>query len=164
MAIAFLALSRRERGAVTTVTDTASARLAADAALANAEGQIMANALATTNPYNFGLLVSTNYINPVGFNRHWRNFNERQLLLCEWELPSPATTFLQNLANLYYSPRPPVFISPTTIRPAARFPLLSRPQPQRTVSTPTAWVLARPGQSYYDQWQRHSGSVSATHE
>ena len=63
MAIAFLALSRRERGAVTTVTDTASARLAADAALASAEAQIVANALATTNPCNFGLLVSTNYIN-----------------------------------------------------------------------------------------------------
>ena len=65
MAITFLALSRRERSAVTTVTDTASARLAADAALANAEAQIIANALATTNPYNFGLLVSTNYINPT---------------------------------------------------------------------------------------------------
>src|ERR1039457_4388525 len=46
MAITFLALSRRERSAVTTVTDTASARLAADAALANAEAQVMANVLA----------------------------------------------------------------------------------------------------------------------
>src|ERR1035441_4819375 len=67
MAITFLALSRRERSAVVTVTDTASARLAADAALANAEGQVIANVLATTNPYNFALLVSTNYINPIGF-------------------------------------------------------------------------------------------------
>ncbi len=67
MAVTFLVLSRRERGAVTTVTDTAGARLAADAALANAEAQIMANALASTNPFNFGLLVSTNYINPAGF-------------------------------------------------------------------------------------------------
>ena len=68
MAIAFLALSRRDRNAVTTVTDTASARLAADAALANAEAQIVANVLSTTNPYNFGLLVSTNYINRYGYN------------------------------------------------------------------------------------------------
>src|ERR1035437_6592216 len=57
MAITFLALSRRERSAVTTVTDTASARLAADAALANAEAQVIANVLATTNPFNVGLLV-----------------------------------------------------------------------------------------------------------
>ena len=75
MAITFLALSRRERGAVTTVTDTASARLAADAALANAEAQIMANVLATTNPFNFGLLVSTNYINPNGFMSGVSSFN-----------------------------------------------------------------------------------------
>ena len=69
MAVAFLAISRRERNAVTTVTDTASARLAADAALANAEAQIVANIFATTNvaAYNFGLLVSTNYINGFGF-------------------------------------------------------------------------------------------------
>ncbi|HEV2437391.1 MAG TPA: hypothetical protein VG077_15475, partial [Verrucomicrobiae bacterium] len=67
MALTFLAVSRRERNAVTTTTDTASAQLAADDALAAAEGQIVANTLATTNPYNFGLLVSTNYINPSGF-------------------------------------------------------------------------------------------------
>src|SRR5580692_5617067 len=52
MAVAFLATSRRERGAVTTTTETASARLAADAALANAEAQIIANVLATPNAYN----------------------------------------------------------------------------------------------------------------
>ena len=109
MAVAFLALSRRERGAVTTVTDTAGARLAADAALANAEAQIVANALAITNPYSFGLLVSTNYINPNGFvsgNANFYNVN--------YQYPGGGSLstadFLQNLANLYYSPRPPVFI------------------------------------------------------
>jgi hypothetical protein len=113
MAITFLALSRRERSAVATVTDTASARLAADAALANAEAQVIANVLATTNPYNFTLLVSTNYINPIGFqtappvlytsltnvNYQYPNGN-----------PLNAADFRQNLINLYYSPRPPVFI------------------------------------------------------
>src|ERR1039457_2966962 len=110
MAITFLALSRRERSAVTTVTDTASARLAADAALANAEAQVMANVLSTTNPYNFALLVSTNYINPEGYitalganltnvNYAYANGN-----------PLNSGDFLQNLINLYYSPRPPVFI------------------------------------------------------
>jgi hypothetical protein len=109
MAITFLALSRRERSAVTTVTDTASARLAADAALANAEAQVIANVLATTNPYNFTLLVSTNYINANGFvsdsasptnvNYQYPNGN-----------PLNAADFRQNLINLFYSPRPPVFI------------------------------------------------------
>ena len=111
MAITFLALSRRERSAVSTVTDTASARLAADAALANAEAQVIANVLATTNPYNFSLLVSTNYINPVGFTNgglndvnyydHFGNF-------------LTGNNFLQNLINLFYSPRAPVFVANPT--------------------------------------------------
>ena len=111
MAIAFLALSRRERGAVTTVTDTASARLAADAALASAEAQIMANALATTNPYNFGLLVSTNYINPAGFNP--ANVNPFENVNYDHQITGPPLSqnhFLTLLTNLSYSPRPPVFI------------------------------------------------------
>jgi hypothetical protein len=95
MAVTFLALSRRERSAVATVTDTASARLAADAALANAEGQIMANVLSTTNPFNFSLLVSTNGW-PVNF-----------------------TNMPDNLTNLYVSPRAPVLIS--TNEPLGRF-------------------------------------------
>jgi hypothetical protein len=86
MAVAFLASSRRERGAVTTTTDTAGARLAADAALAQAEAQIMANVLATTNPYNFGLVVSTNY------------------------LPNTGNT-LSDLTNMLISPRAPVWLS-----------------------------------------------------
>ncbi|MGO8838897.1 MAG: hypothetical protein ACLQAH_08275 [Limisphaerales bacterium] len=111
MAIAFLALSRRERGAVTTVTDTAGARYAADTALASAEAQIMANVLATTNPLNFGLIVSTNYINPLGFqttpllSSSFTNVN--------YQYPSGTNVnggdFLQLLTNLWYSPRPPVF-------------------------------------------------------
>src|SRR5271154_2635068 len=67
MAIAFLAISRRERGSVTTSVDTATARLAADSALANAQAQIIAGIFATTNPFNSSLLVSTNFINGNGF-------------------------------------------------------------------------------------------------
>jgi hypothetical protein len=109
MAITFLALSRRERSAVTTVTDTASARLAADAALANAEAQVMANVLATTNPYNFTLLVSTNYINRAGFQIGSSSFTNVNYQYPNGN-PLNAADFLQNLINLYYSPRAPVFI------------------------------------------------------
>jgi hypothetical protein len=110
MALTFLAISRRERNAVTATTDSVTAQLAADDALAAAEGQIVANMLATTNPYNFGLLVSTNYINPIGFvlnvasptnvNYFYPNGN-----------PVTGPDFLQNLANLYYLPRVPVYMS-----------------------------------------------------
>jgi len=111
MALAFLALSRRERSAVATVTDTAGAQYAADAALAQAEAQVLANVLATTNPFNFGLLVSTNYINPVGFQQNVSSFtNVNYDHLYNSSLPLGIPDFLQNLANLWYSPRPPVFI------------------------------------------------------
>src|SRR5277367_6468940 len=63
MAVAFLAISRRERGSVTTETDTTTSKLAADSALANAQAQVLANVFATTNPYNYSLVVSTNFIN-----------------------------------------------------------------------------------------------------
>jgi hypothetical protein len=110
MAITFLALSRRERSAVTTVTDTASARLAADAALASAEAQVIANVLATTNPYNFTLLVSTNFISGFGYNiavgANLTNVN----YFYPNGTPVTGNDFLQNLINLYYSPRAPVFI------------------------------------------------------
>ena len=112
MAVTFLAISRRERGAVATVTDTAGARFAADAALANAEAQIMANVLASTNPFNFGLLVSTNYINPLGFRPGRSSFTNVNYAHRTFPGgPISQADFLQNLTNLWYSPRPPVFIS-----------------------------------------------------
>jgi hypothetical protein len=109
MAVTFLALSRRERSAVATVTDTAGARYAADAALANAEAQVIANVLSTTNPYNFSLLVSTNYINPLGFQSGVSSPTNVNYQYSNG-VPISGNDFLQNLTNLYYSPRPPVFI------------------------------------------------------
>ena len=113
MAITFLGISRRERNSVTTVTDTATARLAADAALANAEAQIIANAVVTTNPYGFGLLVSTNYINPIGFQSGISSYTN-----VNYQYPGgnnvysnlAGSDFLLLLTNLWYSPRPPVFV------------------------------------------------------
>ena len=118
MALTFLAVSRRERGAVTTTTDTATARLAADDALASAEAQVVANILATTNPYNFSLLVSTNYINPLGFtpgSASPTNVNYDYLIKASGGGPLGQAQFLQNLANLYYNPRPPVFITTSNV-------------------------------------------------
>ena len=92
MALAFLAISGRDRGSVSTQTDMTTTRLAADAGLAAAEAQIAANVLSTTNPYSFGLLVSTNY-------------------------PPFAYTNPPDFTNLQYSPRAPVWLS-NTLTPA----------------------------------------------
>jgi hypothetical protein len=110
MALAFLAISRRENSAVATAGDTATARLAADAALASAEAQTMAGILSSTNPYNFGLIVSTNYINPNGFDATvpFQSINYDHLIGSS--APLLQNQFLTMLTNLWYSPRPPVFV------------------------------------------------------
>ena len=103
MAVAFLAIARRERNASTTATDTAVARLATDAGLAAAQAQIAANILATTNPYNYSLLVSTNYQNGAGFDPavatvNATNVNYDDLVNNGGALNSAE--FIQNIANL----------------------------------------------------------------
>jgi len=115
MAVAFLAVSRRERNSVTTEADTATARLAADSALANAQAQIIANVFAGggtngPNPYNFGLLVSTNYINSTGFIANSANPTNVNYQYANGSGLNSSADLLQNLANLFYSPRAPVFV------------------------------------------------------
>ena len=113
MAVAFLALARRERGAVTVTTDTTTARLAMESALAQAQGQIIANILASTNlgAYNYGLLVSTNYQNPFGYVPGFPNpTNVNYDYRFDNNLFTPDDR-IQNIANLYFLPRPPVFVT-----------------------------------------------------
>ncbi|MDW8307904.1 MAG: hypothetical protein RMK20_00870, partial [Verrucomicrobiales bacterium] len=112
LTIAFLALSRREKGAMTTTADQTTARLAADAALERAQAEILAPVLALTNAQKFGLLVSTNFIN-------WRGFDPAALdprtnVNFEYRVdgnPLTANDAIRNLLNLYFSPRPPVFVT-----------------------------------------------------
>jgi hypothetical protein len=123
MAVAFLALARRERGSVSTSTDTTVARLAAETAVANAQAQIVANILGgynaafgtnalavSSNAYNLRLLVSTNYLNyNYGFqpgiasptNVFYADATGHQLT---------GNNLIQNIANLWYLPRVPVFV------------------------------------------------------
>jgi hypothetical protein len=116
MAVAFLAISRRERGSVATSTDTANARLAAEAALASDEAQIVANALtqvaATNSPAIYGLLVSTNYINGSGFQTGSPNPTNVNYYLPDGT-PVAGNDFLLNVSNLFYLPRLPVYMSNT---------------------------------------------------
>src|ERR1039458_7144815 len=121
MAVAFLALARRERGRLTTVTDTTTAQLAADSGVANAEAQIAANMLygtlngSSSNAFNLHLLVSTNYINPAGFDPA-PNFGSPNPTNVNYDHLLNSSTLLsadqrnQNIANLFFLPRPPVAI------------------------------------------------------
>ena len=112
MAVAFLAIARRERNAVTTTTDTAIARLATDSALAAATAQMAANIFATTNlaAYDSHLLVSTNYINSLGFATGSASPTNVNYSFYPNGNPLNAGDYVQNIANLWLLPRAPVFV------------------------------------------------------
>jgi len=120
LAVAFLFLARRERGAVANTVEQSVARLAAEAAVERARAELLAQMLGTTNRFAYDLRVSTNFINPPGFipgNTFLTNVNYDYAN----GAPVAGNDFLQNLANLYYSPRPPVFVR--TNRTQANAPL-----------------------------------------
>ena len=114
LAVAFLALSGREKGAVKIATDQTTARLATDAAFVRAQNDLLAGIIATRNLANFGFLVSTNLRNWRG-NDTSRPIGTPDPTNVNYYLPNgnPLTgnDALQNLANLFYSPPVPVFIS-----------------------------------------------------
>lgn len=110
MAVTFLAISRRERASVQVTADQTDARNMADAALQRVQAEIVARMLASSNPFNYGLMVSTNYIKPDGFapgNTNVDNVNYDYRIdgqrLSEFDR-------IRNVANLFYSPRPPVYV------------------------------------------------------
>jgi hypothetical protein len=111
MAVTFLVLSHRERGSVTTTTDQTSAGFTAESALERAKAEILARIVALTNDQNYDLIVSTNFINYGGFDPgavdYRTNVNYDHLANGN---PVTGNNALQNLANLFYNPRPPVFI------------------------------------------------------
>jgi hypothetical protein len=111
MTVTFLVVTRSQKGSVVTETDQAIARLAADTALERAKAEVLSSILAFTNEFNYGLLVSTNYINSAGFvanNTSPTNVNYGYKV--GGSLITSATDWEQNIANLLYMPRPPVFI------------------------------------------------------
>ena len=111
MAIAFMALSKRERNAVTTTTDTAIARQAADSALAQAENRLLASMLASPGGANsFGLLVSTNYINSYGFLTGVASPTNVNYDYVHGGVAWTPDQWNQNISNLWFLPRPPVFV------------------------------------------------------
>jgi len=116
MAITFLSVSRREKGSVTTATDQTTARLAAAAGLERAKAEMLAPILAASNALNFHLLVSTNFINWDGFDPNTAAVvDQRTNVNFEYQndlahTPLTLDQARQNLTNLLYSPRPPVFV------------------------------------------------------
>ncbi|MCX6924612.1 MAG: hypothetical protein NT154_15560, partial [Verrucomicrobia bacterium] len=116
MAVTFLVVSRSQKGSVATERDQAIARLAADMGLERAKAELIAPILAFTNEFNYGLLVSTNYVRSGGFVTGTTvsdPFNVSYVDTGGNPLKSgpPNYDLERNIANLLYNPRPPVFIA-----------------------------------------------------
>ena len=163
MAVAFLALAKRERGSVATRTDTTVAQLAADTAVANAQAQIVAGMLSglapngvSSNAYNLHLFVSTNYINPYGFVTGNGSPTNVNYYYANGNMVS-AADFAQNVANLWYLPRAPVMIS--SAEPVGRFYLDLN---ENGTFDPNGWqpvISDNPNFPYYDL----NGNLVATY-
>jgi hypothetical protein len=115
LTLAFLALSRREKAAVNVDRDLTRARQAAESGAKRAEAEILARILATTNKWAYDLMVSTAFQNPQGFNPALAN----NLTNVGWTYANgtrltPAD-FVQNSVNLFYDPRPPVFVESSRV-------------------------------------------------
>src|SRR5262249_48175391 len=119
MAITLLVVTHSERNSVSTGTDQNNSLLAADNATEQAKVRMIAPSLAFTNPYSIDMMVSTNFINGQGFfpnNSNPTNVNY------DFVYPPPAVPGgnatrltaaqqIQNMQNLQYEPRAPVWMT-----------------------------------------------------
>ena len=111
MAVAFLTLSRRERGSVSVTQEVTVAKSMADMALARAQAETIARMIAQTNMAAYDFMVSTNYINPGGFNRGIATNPANGNYTYTNGQPLNYADQIILLTNLYpqFDPRPPVF-------------------------------------------------------
>ncbi len=123
-AVAFLAVSRRERASVATFAEQIDARYIAEAGLKHAQGRISGRMAAVTNRLaHGGFMVSTNYLNPYfRFGQSFidtRNFRALTNVsyyrtngtpLFDLSSDNGRQAYARMLGNLYYDPRPPVFV------------------------------------------------------
>jgi hypothetical protein len=124
MAVTFLVLSRSERGAVNTTTENAHAREAADEAAERAKMAVISSIMVNNNLNAFDVAVSTNFINPNGFYANLSAWNQFTNVSYNYPNGAPLTgnDFLRNLTNLWFMPRPPVYITNRLAANSMNFP------------------------------------------
>jgi hypothetical protein len=121
LAIAFLAMSRRNQSSVSASLDVTTAQAMSAAAQARAQAEIMAQIMAHGDPYYYDYMVSRDYISTVGFdnaeksvydanNVNYDYFSNASGVYLPFNNASDPVGWVQNIANLYYDPRPPVFV------------------------------------------------------
>src|SRR5262245_6627800 len=110
MAVTFLLVSHSEKGQVTMQMEQTTAGLAADQAFERAKADIISRMLAFTNPYSFGLLVSTSYVNGAGFTTGVGAATNVNYTYANGTPLNTLADLYQNLNNMVYDPPAPVFV------------------------------------------------------
>jgi hypothetical protein len=108
MAVLFLGISRRERESVTGTVEQTTARNAADHGQSRAVAETIARITSQNNPFAYGMAVSTNLLNPNGFQPGLSSFNNVGYTYANGQ-PLSGNDIRINQANLFYDARPPVF-------------------------------------------------------
>jgi len=143
--VAFLGVSQRNRSLTSTATDQVNAQFMADAGLERAQAEAAARILSQPDLGPVQMLVSTNYTTWFGFDPtllptapqlfHWLNVSYTKTPFDDPNepgvgfgpiydpslgVPLDYDELMQVLTNLYFNPRPPVFIrtNPSPIFPA----------------------------------------------
>jgi hypothetical protein len=119
LTIAFLAVSNRQRQAVSLTAAQTDAKLASDAAFERVEGEIAARLLASTNPIAFNLFISTNYQSIDGFRSGLVSPTNVHDFHVRGGGPLSGDDLLRNYRNMLFSPRVPVFIQTNANLPQA---------------------------------------------
>jgi hypothetical protein len=110
MAVLFLGISRRERASVTGNIELTVARNAADHGQSRALAEMIARITTFNSPFAYGMAVSTNLINPNGFQPGVSSFTNVSYTYLNGQPLSGNADIRLNQANLFYDPRPPVFV------------------------------------------------------
>lgn len=140
--VAFLGVTQRNRSLTSTATDQINAQFMADAGLERAQAEVAARLLSQPEPGPVQMLVSTNFINWGGFDptaplpaSRFVNINYTETPFDDPNEPGAGLgpiydpslgvplaydDLMQVLTNLYYNPRPPVFVrtNPSPVFPA----------------------------------------------
>jgi len=106
LAIAFLAISRRERTSVIIQGASQDAYHMGVTGYNRALAEVISKILATGDKANYGLVVSTNFINLL----QGSPFTPGNYTSVNYYAVANGADQLTNLANLLYSPRPPVYV------------------------------------------------------
>lgn len=111
LAIAFLAMTSRDKSAVTASLDYGIAKSMSDSALARAQAEIVSRMMASNDILSYDYMASHAFLNSGGYTAEAfydpYNVNYDTLIT---NGGSQNANWVSNIANLFYDPRPPVFI------------------------------------------------------